>query len=352
MTSELGPFDAGTSLTSLFDLSWARRATLAVSAGLLLWWILVAPHDPRVLVGVVVTAGVACGPRDRALVDHLHRLLAYVARSRWTYVAMRVENATWSTRARGHAEVVLGELVHRGRLDLSGVDEVIASEFAALMDRVAVADEPRQLSWHVTSDGDGLRTWLAAPASVGLPARWRTLEHLDADGPARSAGWLYERWRYLRTPRGVAAVLQVRGTTSVAGVGALNALAPYGSSRDVSVVVRVAAASRSSAVVGRQVHRWRANAALASLFGFRHRAAAEITTSLLERRERAVATGTAVGQVDVFVVVRAPTRATLDEHVTALQRDARRVGTTLVRGDGRHAPWFCAHLAGGPGWRP
>jgi len=340
---------------SLLALSRAQQFVLVGSLCLVGAWVVVTPRWPGTVFLAALLFSAGCGPDGRSGVDRAIRVVSYASRSRWTYVTVSDAGARLALSARGTSECVLGQLSHRGRLDLNGTDQEIVADGSALMDRLAASSGDRRLSWRLSDEPHGATTTLAVPVATPLPRSWTAVDPDDVVrtcglARGRRQGWLLERWGYLRTSDAVVAVFALRATTGGTH-GALRGLVPYGSGRELVVHVVVSSTRAARRAVERQSHRWRANLALASLAGFRSRASSTTTSAALDHRELEIASGRALGQVAVFVVVRAATRIELERRAAALCHDAGSVGASLERGNGRHAAWFCAQLPGSPAWR-
>lgn len=348
-----GPFAGRGAGSSLLSLTRPQGVALGVAAVGAVGWLAVPTHPWALLACVPVVASLAIGADGRSPADHAATALSFLGRSRWTYASVEVVPHGWSTTARGRATCAAHVLEHVGRWDLSGRDDDVAGDLARLLDERA-SEDSRHVSWHLLGEVDPPVTLLCAPAGATVP---KVAARAPRDLAARlipgcgARGWLYERWRYVRTEGAVSATFALRSVSASSARTRLGALAPVGSRRTLSVHVRVVADRAARAVVGRHAHRLRADLAVASLAGFRRRASAEAATTTLEARERDVAAGHALAHVAVFVTVAAPTRGALERAVTVLRADARRVGAVLERGNGRHAEWLCASLPGSPSWR-
>jgi hypothetical protein len=342
--SDLGPFSPHATAAAALGRSRARLATCAV-AGVTTTGFFILPARP---VGAAIAGallfGAALGPRDRSGADYLARAASFWARSRWTKVSMTANAQRYNISARGRSEVDLYEFVHRGRLDLSGDDRTLDADIAGLLERVA-GEGGGTVTWHLSTRSNCSTSTLAVPAGT-RPTR--SFMSTDADKVDFSGPWILERWRYLRSAHEVLATFAVESSRAHPTEPVLRALMSFASDRDATVAIHVMAASRANSVVGRHSHRWRANVALANLGGFRQRASTDSATHLLDEREREVAQGRALCQVDIFITLRAPTRRQLEVAALALREDARRAATRLERGNGRHALWFCSQLPGSP----
>ncbi len=343
--SDVGPFSAQATSATAIRSARARNVSIGLGSACALGFLVLPGREVVVaLMSVACFAG-AVGPAQRTGSHCVARLLKYVARSNWTKLSVSSTGQRCTICARGRSEVDLYEFVHRGRLDLSGGDRTLDSDMSALLERMA-AEGGGTVTWHLTTSPQGSTSTLALPAGT-RPAR----SHLSSDASAFDVAspWVLERWSYLRNAHEVMAIFSVVASRAQRTESVLRSLMPFGSGREASVVIHVVAAQRSNSVVGRHLHRWRANVALAGLGGFRQRASTDASTQLLSDRERDVALGRALCQVQVFITLRAGTRRELERAALALREDAHRVATRLERGNGRHALWLCAQLPGSPG---
>ena len=352
--SSPGPFARRSSSARLWPLSRPQTCASLSALALFTLWLQVGHGGLTLLLLSTLVGAAAVGPPERSGVDHVVRTIRFALRSRWTHVEARRCEDTWDVTARGHCEVALYGLRHRGRLDLTGEDIALEEEIAELLERAALTETAQQLSWHLQVGEQHSAVTLALPRGLAPSPRWRRLEDPSEREDAAlgvPSGWLFERWHYLRSDTDVAVVFMVVSSPQEMGASVLRELFPYGVAREASIVLRVESAQRASALAGRQSHRWRTNLALASLGGFRERATYEEASRTLHDREGAVARGRALLEVGIVLVLRATTHALLEEKVRRLRSDARRFGVRLERGNGRQALWYAAALPGSPGWK-
>jgi len=333
----------------LFAASPARVVCgLVVGVGVGVWWF-TNSWLAAAMTGFGIL-GVLGGPR-RGGVDLIMMGLAYVSRSRWTRASVQVTGGLCELKARGVAVSRLCRLEHRGRFDLSHMQDSTDVAFADVLDRVANRATPEKVTWHSAATTEMVSV-LSVPRDLAAPSGWR--DEPEAWQQVTPWSMTYQRWAYERWT-GVRTTHQEFVVFRVTGVGArrvdrslVSQLAPYGSHRYVSVCASVLPARRAAALVGRQVHRARTNASLAGMVGFRRRASSQEILRRLELRELDVARGRALMTITVFVVIAAATKLEVDQRCEQLLRDARRSGVTLERGDGRHALWLCSALPGSP----
>jgi hypothetical protein len=335
------------SFVDLSRVQWTCWGVVALAGAL---WLADHRAGGSALALAVFATALAAGPSGRSLADRLATASAFVARGRWTFVSFVDDGREVVVVGRGKRHGAVSELDHRGRLDLSGRLEELARELAALMERLAAAGVGGRISWHLVDDRVTILSTPLQFAPGGSWRPWAATRTAAAFGCCRGSdrGWLFERWRYLRTPTDVRCVFEVESLTAQGAAELFRRLAPLNSGRDVAVIVEVLAAAQGERMAGRQAHRWRADQSALTLAGFRHRAAQARRGDQLSRREGAVAEGRALGSLRAFIVVRAPTLSTLDDAVRSLRDDARRFGARVRRGDGRHATWFAATMPGAP----
>jgi hypothetical protein len=334
-----------------------HQAALAIAGvGLLGEWL---THVHAGLIELVIGAGLlscAAPTRDGLTVgERLRIAVDFVVRSRWSSIRASQNRGTVTINAHGDATVRGYELQHRGRLDLSGRDQLNAIALAEFADALATSDDTRHFSLHVCSSPSGVATVLAAPSDVSAPSGWKenTALTLEATGVGRDPGaaWLLERWAYVRDEREVIRVLRVRDFSSVPdGHALLERMQFASSSLDVVVHVDVVGGVRAQRLVARAVHRVGSDGVTSLAAGFRRTAQSVHSLERLRQRESLVVEGTALMRIAVFIVVRAVSLQQLRRDVKVVTRCAVESGLRCEPGLGRQSSWYCAQLPGAPGW--
>jgi hypothetical protein len=332
-----------------------RHQAMLVTLGLgLLGQWLTASNAPFVE-AIVALACLACAaPTNDGLTIGERTLigLAFVGRSRWTSIRVRVKGDAMSVDARGEVRLRGFELAHRGRLDLSGRDHDNAVGLASFTDALATADETRHFSMHVVARGDVVSTLLALPEGVSPPNGWTSRTELATTCVGTPAlQWMLERWTYVRLSDQLVRVLRVRDFSSVPDGHALLERIQFASTwLDVAVHVEVVAGSKAQRVAARAVHRMGSDDVATQAAGFRRTARTSRALERLRQREALVVEGTALLRVAVFLVIRASSLATLERDVALVTRQALEAGLRCEPGEGRQVMWYCAQMPGGPGW--
>jgi hypothetical protein len=333
-----------------------HQAVLVISGlGLIGEWI-TQVHGAlfELLSGVVLLTSAAPTRDGLTIAERLRIAVDYAVRSRWTSIRATARGGSVTINAHGEATVRSYELQHRGRLDLSGRDQLNAVALAEFADALASTDDTRHFSLHVRTAPNDVVTVLAVPSGVSAPSTW--LENnalaLEAVGPAdQGAAWLLERWSYVRNARDVMRVLRVRDFSAVADGHALLERLQFASpSLDVVVHVEVVGGVRAHRLAARAVHRLGSDDVTSQAAGFRRTAQSVRALERLRQRESLVVEGTALMRLAVFVVIRAPTLAQLRLDVRDVTRRALESGLRCEPGLGRQASWYCAQLPGAPGW--
>ena len=238
-------------------------------------------------------------------------------------------------------------LRHRGRLDLTGADEVVTR---ALVEELREASEDphgRHVSIHTEPGGV---TLLAVRAGADAPLGWdrdaSALETVCGVGPGRDGIWL-ERWGHVRGTEGVARVWRVKDLTAT-GPWSVARLARPG----VTVSLHAEALDRARGVrrAERLVHALRSEDAADDQAGRRWRARRRRDLARSRQREADLTAGATLARLGIFVVVRAADLTGLAHRSAQLEARARRLGLGLERGRGRQGPWLVAQLPGGPDW--
>ena len=280
--------------------------------------------------------------------------LRYLARTRWLAVVVRRSSREVVVVALGTVRTRGFELHHRGRLDLSGRDLGDAAALAHFADALAVGDDDRHFSVHVSTRGGASRSLVSLPHDVAPPPQWG----LDLDLTSRVAGvsgtvpaWHLERWRYLRSASGVLSVMRIRDFSGASvRRGLLEHLQFACAEMDVAVHVDVVGSRRGARLSARMVHRQGSDDASSQAAGFRRSARSARVSERIRQREVVVAEGRALLRIGVFVVVRAQGVDELGTRVEQVRRRCSEAGLRCERGAGRQAPWFSLQLPGGPRW--
>ena len=276
-------------------------------------------------------------------------------RSRWTLVAVDLERGSLTLHAHGRAQLQGYELVHRGRLDLSGHDLQRSQELAAFADAVATSDRSTHLSVHVNTQRERASTLLTLPEGTSPPEGWAESRELLVEvigvSATKRSMWLLERWRYLRTSNGLVRVLRVRDFTAVShGQALLERLQQSSDQVSLGLHIDVISSQRAHRMAERAVRRTGSDSVVARSVGFRRTARADRCLERLAQREVLVASGRALLRVAVYVCVHAPSQSELHQRVSEVLRRGHEAGLRCERGFGRQATWFCHQLPGGPGW--
>lgn len=308
----------------------------------------------EMVVGGVLIVGAAPATDGLSVAETAVVALTYWGRSRWTTVRLQSDGDAVALHARGRVSVRGYELRHRGRLDLSGQDVVVARTLASFADGLASGETARHVSLHVQSSSDGARTLLTLPGATAPPEKWTSNNTLltdvlmvDVDESRR----MLERWTYVRSAGGLSRVLRVSDFTSVPhGQALLGPLQGVAARYDLGLHFDVIGRSRAHRIVERAVHRLRSDGAVATAAGFRRTARASRSLERLGQREALVAGGRSLLRVAVFVTVRASSYDELGRAVAEVLRVAQDSGLRCERGAGRQARWYCHQLPGGPGW--
>jgi hypothetical protein len=334
-----------------------RHQAVLVVAGVGLvgdWVTRSGSHLLEVAVGLGLAVGAAPAYDGLTVFELLMDGVRYLARSRWTLVMASARDAGVRVRARGEVSVRGFELMHRGRLDLSGQDRVLNEALIAFADGLSNASGSRHFSIHVLVGRNETRTTLALPLDIAPPEGW----HPNADiigevvgGRGQSSNLHLERWHHLRSSTEVLRVLRIHDFSGVAAGGPLlERLQNSSSWSELSLHVDVVSGQRAQRIAARAVHGTGSDVAMSSSAGFRRTARTARSLERLRQREALVAGGRSLVHLGVFIVVRAPSLFELSEAVRAVRGVAHTAGLRCQRGGGRQAVWYCQQLPGGPGW--
>ena len=311
------------------------------------------PSVVQALGGVLLLASAVPVGDDATVALWISIAARYATRSRWSLV--RVEGAPSGLRVTGRSTVRVNgyRLRHRGRLDLSGRDEVLAERLAVFVDGLASSELEHHVSIHTVNGVGRVDTLLTIGDGVGAPDGWTRDDHLirsasgvDADGRV----WLLERWGYVRTSDGVTRVLRVRDFTSASrGRPVLEVIQDTPDYCCVAVHVGVVGSTRAHRIAQRAVHRVTSDDTASSSAGFRRTARHERSMRRLAQHEALVAQGAALLRLSVFAVVRSDDLDGLGRCVSDVTRRMGEAGLRCDGGSGRQAPWYRFALPGGPG---
>ncbi len=371
-----------------------HRVVLSLGAVASAGWWAVAPHSPGVALALgVALAALALPGFDGASVAQVSaRLGAYFLRSHWSSVSVLTlgdETTLWA----GGAVALRGfELLHRGRLDLSGRDVALAGDLAKLLDALGSSRAGRHVSVHVIYRPRPA-TLLALPSGVSAPSGWVTRPALvlEAVGLGRASNEeralklpgplsaprdggvfavhgdpgdlrasecggdrgefeLLERVTYLRGQHCVARVYRIRDFSGASSGALVERWARASTTKDLSIHFDVVASGRARRLAARAVHRAASDDVVARRAGFRRSARVARSGDRLAERERLTAEGRALVRLAVYAVVWAPSLTDLATKGRELSREAEEAGLRLERGVGRQVAWFRAQLPGGVGW--
>jgi len=310
------------------------------------WWEWLA----AVLAGVLT----APGPGAQSWWDFISVEVKYRLRRRLTWISVEVDGDALEFNVRGTRRVWCYDFSHRGRLDLAGRDEVLASRLARMAEALAAAGEHVHVALHVESrdDADALaRTVLSLTVPAMPPPEWRRDPRVGVPltlSTGRTA--IVERRHYVRTPQHVTRTLRVAGFAAGREGAALEVLSERVSWLTLSLHASVVPAARARRVTSRAVHRVSSDAQLARGAGFRWSARREFELDALRQREQTVAAGAALCQWALYVVVRATSPAQLRQRVASTIEVAHTAGLRLDCGVATQREWFVYQLPGGQGW--
>jgi len=306
-------------------------------------------------VGLVLLLCVVPTGDGRTVGEQVVIALRFAARQHWrTFNARELgeDVVLWSG---GEVAFRAYELVHHGRLDLSGRDVVLSQSLAEFADAASAARGGQHFSVHVTRRGDSASTLLALPVDAPLPDGWtprndRALELLLGSSDGTSSE-LLERLTYVRTPLQLARIYRVRDFSFVPRrQSLLEQLLRSPASLELALHVEVMSGAAAQRLASRAVHRIGSDEETSRSAGFRRTARSSRNFERMAQRERYVASGRALLRVAVFVLVRADSLEELQQRGAEAWRHAHDAGLRLDRGRGLQATWYRSSLPGGPGW--
>lgn len=333
-----------------------QAALVVVGVGLVSEWLLSAQAPTTEVVAGLALMTCAVPAYDGLTVGEQFVIaLRYFFRSHWSAVTALEFGDDVALWANGEVAFRGYELVHRGRLDLSGRDVMIAEALVALADAASAARAGQHFSEHVYRQGDQVSTLLALPIDVPVPEGWlkknnlaRRVIGLNDDTTSLR---LLERFSYLRAPEQLLRVYRVRDFSSVPSTrGLLEQVLRSSAPLDLALHVDVVGGAKAHRLSARAVHRMGSDDATSRAVGFRRTARSTRNFERLAQREALVASGRSLVRVAVFLLVRASSLDELQQRGTQVWRHAHDAGVRLEHGWGLQAQWYRAQLPGGPSW--
>ena len=308
------------------------------------WWEWCAA-PALVLLTVPGTAGRSCYEMAATEVRFWMR-----RRLTWSVVTPTPEGLVLTSRHECRVEVY--ELVHRGRLDLSGHDAGLAARLAQLVEAIAEGGVGAHVALHVESrEGAPPATTLSTTSPIAAAPEWRRVAGGGVPRTLRvGRNALLERRDHLRTRDGVLRTLRVSRFAPGRETAGLAVLGERTGWLTLSVHAAVVPTARARRLTARAVHRVGSDAQMSRSAGFRWSARREWELDALRQREQAVAAGAALCQWALYLVVRAPTLEELRARVHDVVALSRAAGLRLDMGGAQQHEYFEFQLPGGPGW--
>lgn len=278
----------------------------------------------------------------------------YFLRRRIQWISLECDDDALVVDVHGVQRVWCYEFVHRGRLDLSQRDVILASHLSRMVESYAAGGDLVHVALHVETAealGPRARTCLSVNVAAPVPSEWRARSTAGVPrGLSLGRTAIIERRHYVRTPQCVLRTLRVTDFAAGRASAALETLGEYGSGLALSLHAGVVPLSRARRLTARAVHRVGIDAQFARGAGFRWSARDQKGLDALREREEQVAQGAALCQWALYVVVSADSVPELDRRVRETCDASRAAGLRLDLGVGVQGEWFAWQLPGGPGW--
>jgi hypothetical protein len=329
---------------------------LAIAVGLLGEGVLTSRVRVVALSAAFALAACAVPINDgRTLGEQCVVATRYLTRAHWRAFNVRELGDEVVLWYEGEVTFRTYELSHRGRLDLSERDVVIAESLSELADAASASRSGQHLSQHVVHTDGGVVTVLALPVDVTAPEGWlpqnsRVFDIIDGSRETSTAQ-LFERFSYVRTKEQLVRIFRVRDFSSVPiRRGLLEQVLRSSSCVDVALHLDVVGGATGQRLASRAVHRVGSDDETSRSAGFRRTARTSRNFARLAQRETLVASGRSLLRVAVFIVVRGETLNDIQRRSAVIWRHAHDAGLRLDRGRGLQSAWYRAHLPGGPGW--
>lgn len=334
-----------------------RHQVLLAIAGSIVcgdWLVRAGSTWVELVLGMVMLVGALRVLRGLTIAEFTQLTVQFFIRSRWQFVANSRTGDLIEIKAGGTANFRGYELVHRGRLDLSGADLTNAQRLADLMNGLAVGAPLSHVSMHVRARGSYARTFLTLPRDVTVCEGWtpsaELIEHVVSEA-VDSSRLVYERWSYLRVSDGVRRIVRIvdfQGANQERAL--LERLQDTSLDIDIALHTQVVGSSKAQRLSARAVHRVGSDAQVARAAGFRRSAQATKVAERLSQREELVAAGQALLRCGVYITLHCANLGELRDVSSELARRALASGLRLDTGVGRQWRWLCFSLPGGPGW--
>ena len=323
-----------------------QRLTLLVGGGVTLGnFLFVLSGTESLLVAATVSGVTLLGLvrwRGDVVVSHALRALHLFTHSRFHAVQVRSHEDGVTINCRGERTVRTWCSSHRGRPDLSDRESEWWSDVLRRMSVGSIQGAGVSLSCHFR----GFGTPQLATQGFELGEPWE-IARLDVGVP--EFGWMYETWKWVRTPEGFSRAYAVDDLAHLRG----NLIAGLSDADERwSVHVHFVAHARQHAL--RRTRRSRHEATAASLWKVRRgRSVSPLLVTnedVLRWHEEQVADGAALIDFRCYVII---STATLDQLATASQDltgIARRRGVQITVQHGQHARAVAASWVGVSPW--
>ena len=234
------------------------------------------------------------------------------------------------------------ELLHRGRMDLSGEDQNCIKVMMEVCDGLSLLNETSHVALYALQRGNERATVLRLPRSFGPASGFQTMTQRDEKDGAKEIS--LERWRYIRSDNAVVRYYQVHDfATSRSESGFMTALLRSGAKCDVAVHIEVLGARRGKQSAERAVHGRESDQLISSRSGYRFTAARARQSERLRERELSVASGRALLRLSVLIEVRGSNLRELRERCAHVEQMSASSGLRLHSGRGRQETWQRAY---------
>lgn len=334
-----------------------HQATFVIiGLGLVGDWI-IEPHTTSGALALGLCCLITALPASDGLTvgESLCVAVSFALRRSWMVVRTESQGRTLAVQARGVTTATGFELLHRGRLDLSGADFELSRRLVELTKSLATGAESDHASIHVRATAVGTSTLLTLRTSALRPDGWHEnpgllRDFFDLKPGCESVGVL-ERWSYVRVHDEVIRTFRLRDFSGASDARALLEKVQQSPCHPgIALHLEVLPSVRAQRISSRAVHRMGSDNAVSSAAGFRRSARSKRSLLRLAQREELVADGEALLRLGVFVTVRAISLTDLRVRTCELLRSCEESGVRVERGTGRQLLWHCFQLPGGPGW--
>ncbi len=314
-----------------------------------IWFLVSGASDGFIVMALIAVVFVTPLPSGDTVATLVATAARFAIRPRWTTLHYDDVGEAVSIRRRTTATFTPISLEHVGRLDLSGRDRDVVATLKEVAQSLAATSTGGHVALMVDVRDESVTTTLCAKERPPMYG-WRSGASAPLCPPGAVLRVVHERWRCVATIDGYLMVVRLRGFAPWSDYSPLAPLQLAGVPLTVALHCEVVSQLRAMRMTGRAVHRLGSDATAVSALGFRRSARSEIELARVSAREQRVASGQALMQAAVYVVLAAESMSALQDNWNVVRRTCRENGLGVASGVGRQAQWFRWAHPGGFEW--